>query len=94
MLLDSVDPLLQTFDVFLNLPVGELDERVGFPELLIQTGSIVGMTPVEMHLEPFGQQLEFVSKSFGQNTGVTLGIDDFSSKGFGSGADNLLNSRQ
>ena len=57
MLLDSVDPLLQTFNAFLNLPVGELDERAGFPELLIQIGSIVCMTPVEMHLEPFGNQL-------------------------------------
>jgi len=94
MLLDSVDPLLQTFDAFLNLPVGELDERAGFPELLIQIGSIVGMTPVEMHLEPFGNQLEFVSNSFGQNTGVTFGIGNFNSKGFSCSADDLLNLRE
>jgi hypothetical protein len=91
MLLDSVDPLLQTFDAFLNLPVGELDERAGFPELLMQMGPIVGMKPVEMHLEPFGNQLEFVSKAFGQNTGVTFGIGNFNSKSFSCSADDLLN---
>jgi hypothetical protein len=94
MLLDSVDPLLQTFDAFLNLPVGELNERAGFPELLIQIGPIVDMTPVEMHLEPFGNQLEFVSKPFSQDTSVPFGIDDFSPKSVSSGADNLLNLRQ
>ena len=94
MLLDSVDPLLQTFDAFLNLPVGELDERAGFSELLVQMCSIVGVAPVEMHLEPFGNQLEFVSKSFGQKTGVTLGIGNFNSKGFSRSADDLLNLRE
>jgi hypothetical protein len=49
------------------------------------------MTPVEMHLEPFGNQLEFVSKSFGQNTGVPFGIDDFCPKDFSGGSDDLLN---
>ena len=94
MLLDAADPILQTLDAFLNLPVGELDERAGFPELLIQIGSIVGMTPVEMHLEPFGNQLEFVSKSFGQNTGVTFGIGNFNSNSFSCSADDLLNLRE
>ena len=91
MLLDGANSLFQTFDAFLNLAVGELDERAGFPELLIQIGSIVGMTPVKMHLEPFGNQLEFVSKSFGQNTGMSLGIGNFNSKGFSCSADDLLN---
>ena len=91
MLLDSVDPLLQTFDAFLNLPVGELDKRAGFPELLIQISPIVGMTPVEMHLEPFGNKLQFMSEALGQNTGVTFGIGNFNSKGFSCSADNLLN---
>ena len=94
MLLDSVDPLLQTFDAFLNLAVGKLDERAGFAELLVQMCSIVGMAPVEMHLESFGNQLEFVSKSFGQNTGVTFGIGNFNSKGFSCSADDLLNLRE
>jgi hypothetical protein len=67
---------------------------VGFPELLVQIASIIGMTPVEMHLEPFGNQLEFVSKSFGQNTGVTFGIGNFNSKGFSCSADDLLNLRE
>lgn len=94
MLLDSVDPLLQTFDAFLNLAVGKLDERAGFAELLVQMCSIIGMAPVEMHLESFGNQLEFVSKSFGQNTGVTFGIGNFNSKGFSCSADDLLNLRE
>jgi hypothetical protein len=52
------------------------------------------MPPVEMHLEPFGNQLEFVPKSFGQNTGVTFGIGNFNSKGFSCSADDLLNLRE
>jgi hypothetical protein len=52
------------------------------------------MTPVEMHLEPFGNQLEFAPKSFSQDAGVPFGIDDFSPKGFSSGADDLLSLRQ
>ena len=53
MSLDSMNPLLQTFDAFLNLAVRKLDERAGFSELLVQMCSIVGMTPVEVHLESF-----------------------------------------
>lgn len=52
------------------------------------------MTPVEMCLEPFGNQLEFVSKSFCRDAGVSLGIDNFDLKGFGSSTDDLLNLRQ
>ena len=62
--------------------------------MLVQIRSIIGMTPVEMHLEPFGNQLEFVSKSFGQNTGVTFGIGNFNSKGFSGSADDLLSLRE
>jgi len=94
MLLDSVDPLLQTFDSFLNLPVGELDEGAGFLELLVQIGSIIGMTPVEMHLKPLSDELEFMPESFGQNTGVPFGIGNFNSKGFSCSADDLLNLRE
>jgi hypothetical protein len=93
-LLDGADPLLQAFDPFLNLAVGELDERAGFPELFLKIGSIIGMAPVKMHLEPFGNQLKFVPKPFSQDTGVPFGIDDFSPKGFSSGGDDLLNLRQ
>ena len=94
MLLDGKDPLLQTLDAFLNLPVGELDERAGFSELLVQMRSIIGMTPVEMHLKPFGNQLEVVSKSFSQDAGVPFGIGNFNSKGFSCSADDLLNLRK
>ncbi len=52
------------------------------------------MTPVEMHLESFSNQLEFVSKFFGQYTDVTFGIGNFNSKGFSCSADDLLNLRQ
>jgi hypothetical protein len=78
----------------LNLAIRKLDERAGFSELLVQIRSIIGMTPVEMHLEPFGDELELMPESLGQNTGVSLGIDNFSPKSFSSGADNLLNLRQ
>ena len=99
MLLNTTDPLFQTLDAFLNLAVRELNERSGFLKLFIQIRSIIGMTPVEMHLEPFGHELEFMPEPFGQHTGVSLGIGNFSAKGpgqicpkgFSSGADNLLN---
>ena len=94
MLFDGTDPLLQTLDSFLNLPVGELDKCAGFPELLVQIRSIIGVTPVEMHLKPLGNELQFMPKSLGQHTGVALGIDNFSPKSFCSSADNLLNLRQ
>lgn len=67
---------------------------MGFPELLVQIRSIVGMTPIEMHLESSGDELELMPESFGQNTGVTLGVDYFAPKGFGSSVDDLLNLRQ
>ncbi len=72
----------------------KLAERAGFPELLVQIRPIIGMTPVEIHLKPFGNQPEFVSKSFNQDAGVPFGIDDFSPKGFYSSVDDLLNLRQ
>ncbi len=99
MLLNAADPLFQSFDSILNLSVGELNERSGFLKLFIQIRSIIGMTPVEMHLEPFGYELELMPEPFGQHTGVSLGIGNFSAKdpgkicpkGFSSSADNLLN---
>lgn len=53
MLLYGTDPLFQPFDSFLRLTVRELNERTSFPELIIQILTIIGMTPIEMHLEPF-----------------------------------------
>ena len=91
MLLNTTDPLLQTLNALLNLAVRELNERSGFPKLFIQIRSIIGMTPVKMHLEPFGHELKLMPEPFGQHTGMTFGIDYFSPKGFCGGADNLLN---
>jgi len=65
--------------------------HASFPELLVQIRSIIGMAPVEMHLEPFGDELELMPESFGQNTGVPFGIDDFSPKSLGNRTDDLLN---
>jgi hypothetical protein len=90
-LLDGADPLLQAFDAFLNLAVGELDERAGFSELFLKIGSIIGMAPIEMHLKSFGNKLELMPESFCEDTSVTLAIGNFSPKGFGSSTDNLLN---
>ena len=94
MLLDGANSLFQPLDSLLNLAVRKLDERAGLPELFIQIASIIGMTPVEMHLKPLGNQLEFVSKSFSQDAGVPFGIDDFSPKDFSSSVDDMLNFRQ
>ena len=91
MLLDGANSLFQTLDPFLNLTIRKLDERAGFPELLVQIRSIIGMTPVEMHLKPLSNQLEFLSKSFSQDAGMPFGIDDFCPKDFSSGSDDLLN---
>lgn len=82
MLLDGADPLFQAFNSFLNLAIRELDKRAGFSELFIQIGSIISMTPVEMQLESFGHELEFMPESFGQDTGMPLGIGNFDPKGF------------
>lgn len=95
MLLNATNPLFQTLDAFLNLAVRELNERSGFLKLFIQIRSIIGMTPVEIHLEPSGHELKFIPEPFGQHTGVSLGIGNFSAKGpgqicpkgFSSGAD-------
>jgi hypothetical protein len=53
--------------------------------------SIVGMAPVEMHLEPFGDELEVMPESLGQNPSMTLGVDYFDPKSFGSNVDDLSN---
>ena len=102
MLLNATNPLFQTLDAFLDLALRELNERSGFPKLFTQIRSIIGMTPVEMHLEPFGHELKLMPDPFGQHTGVSLGIGNFRAKdpgkicpkGFSSGADNLLNLRK
>ena len=57
MLLYGADPLLQPLDSFLYLTVGELDERTSFPELIIHMRTIIGMAPIEVHLEAFSHEL-------------------------------------
>jgi hypothetical protein len=64
-LLDGANPLFETLDSILNLTVRQLDERTGFPELLIQVHSIFGMAPVEVHLKSLGNELKFVPEFFG-----------------------------
>ena len=64
--------------------------------------TVIGMTPIKVHLEPFRHKLKLMPEPFGQHTGVSLGIGNFSAKGtgkicpkgFSSGADNLLNLRK
>lgn len=94
MLLDAADPLLSAFDAFLDLAVKELDEGPCLSELLVQIHSIIGMTPVEMHLKSFSYNLEFMLNSIDQNGGAPFDRDDFSPKGLSSSTDNLLNFRQ
>ena len=62
--------------------------------MLIQIGSIIGMAPVVMHLEPFSNELKFMPESFYQNTGMPLGVSNFNSKCFSGSVDDLLNLRQ
>ena len=52
------------------------------------------MTPIEMHLKSFGHKLEFVTESFRQNTGVSFGVREFSTKGVGRCSDELLDLRE
>jgi hypothetical protein len=49
--------------------------------LLFKKGSILGMTPVKMHLESFGNKLEFVTEPFRQNASVPFGVRELSPKG-------------
>ena len=44
-----------------------------------------------MHLEPFGDELEVMTESLGQNASVTLSADYFDPKSFGSNVNDLLN---
>jgi hypothetical protein len=65
-----------------------------FSELLVQIRSIINITPVEVHLKPFGNKLNLVPKLLGQNTRVVLGVGYFAPKSFGSSDDDLLSFRQ
>lgn len=82
MLLDGADPLLQPLNSFLYLTVGELDERTGFPELIIHMLTVIGMTPIEVHLEAFRHKLKLMPESFSKNACVALRIGDIRPKRF------------
>lgn len=60
-----------------------MNECTCFPELLFKEGLIFGMTPVEMHLKPFGNKLEFVTEPFRQNTSMPFGVREFCPNGIG-----------
>ena len=62
--------------------------------MLVQIRSIIGMAQVEMHLEPFGDELEVMPESLGQNASMTLGVDYFDPKGLDSSIDDLLSLSQ
>ncbi len=93
-LLNGADLLLQPLNSFLNLAVGELDERAGFSESIFKIGSIVGITPAEMQLESFGDKLEVMTESLGQNVNVTPGTDYFDPKGLDSSIHDKLSVSQ
>jgi hypothetical protein len=82
MLLDGADPLFQPLNSFLYLTVGELDERTSFPELIIHMLTVIGMTPIEVHLEPFSHKLKFMPKSFSKDACVAFRIGDIRPKRF------------
>ncbi|MBH0179469.1 MAG: hypothetical protein HP491_16825 [Nitrospira sp.] len=82
MLLYGTDPLFQPLDSFLYLTVGELDERTGFLELIIQMFTVIGMTPIEVHLEPFRHKLKFMPESFSKDACVAFRIGDIRPKRF------------
>lgn len=90
MLLDGANALFRPFDSRLSLAIRELDEGPSLSELLVQIRSIIGMAPVEMYLESFGDELELMPESFGQNTSVSLRIGNVGPKCFGSRTDDLL----
>jgi len=82
MLLYGAYPLFQPLDSFLYLTVGELDECTSFPELIIHMLTVIGMTPIEVHLEAFSHKLKFVPESFSKDTCVTFRIGDIRPKRF------------
>ena len=52
------------------------------------------MPPIEIHLRSFGGYLNFMPKSFGEDSSVAFGIGDVCPKDFSRSTDDLLNVRQ
>jgi hypothetical protein len=59
-----------------------LDERTSFPELIIHMLTVIGMTPIEVHLEAFRHKLKFMPESFSKDACVALHIGDIRPKRF------------
>lgn len=94
MLFDGSNTLLQPFHTFLNLAIGEVNERACFSELLFKKGSIFGMTPVNVQLKSFGNKLKFMVESFRQNARMPFRVRGLPSKGVGRCNDELLDLRE
>ena len=62
--------------------------------MLFQISSIIGLSPIKMQLELFGDALKFMPEFFGQNTGMPSGLGNVCPKRFGSRTDDLLNLHQ
>ena len=82
MLLDGAYPLFQPLNSFLYLAVGELNKRAGFPELIIHMLTIIGVPPIEVHLEAFRHKLKFMPESFSKDARVAFRISDIRPKRF------------
>lgn len=76
MLFDGADALLQPLDSFVELAVRKVDQRTRFLKLFVEIGAIVRMTPLNVHLETFGDELEFVAEPFHQHAAMSLGLLD------------------
>jgi len=90
MLFNRSDTLLKPLYPLMNLAIREMNESACFSELLFKEISIFGMTPVEMHLKSFSDELEFVTEPFRQYASVPFGVHEFSSKGIGRCSHELL----
>ncbi|HJT20035.1 MAG TPA: hypothetical protein VJ746_06170 [Nitrospira sp.] len=74
--------LLETFNSFLDLTVGKLDQGSCFSELFVQMGTFLSMTPAQMHFKSFGEQLNLMPKFFIEDTRVPPRIRDITPKRF------------
>lgn len=75
--------LFEPFNSFLYLAMRKLDEGARLPELFVKMGSLLIMTPAQMHLKPFGDQLKVMSEIFCENTRVASRISDVRPQRFG-----------
>ena len=69
-LLDGPDPALEDLDPLLELLVGELEQRPGFPGLAVEVLAILGVTPIDVRVEALGQEPDVLSQVFDEHTSV------------------------